>query len=175
MDWLRKHMRNHVASPASVDDSGENISSFPGAAAAPSRDYTSAALDIVSQAADVIRGIQDHAVESETRARALAESAIEKLRLAAARVQSAEAARSAAEETLSQLSARLEGADRELTRTQSRNAAAEVQLTNVEQRVKAAEARALSAEKAVNQIENAIRTQLVGLHRNLTRGSARAA
>src|ERR1700688_1340872 len=57
MDWLRKHMRDHVASPASVDDSGENISSFPDAAAAPSRDDTSAALDLVSQAAEVIRGI----------------------------------------------------------------------------------------------------------------------
>jgi hypothetical protein len=148
---------------------------FPGGTAAPSRDAGSAALDLLSQTAGMIRAIQDHADESETRARALAERAIEKLHLAEVRVQSAEAARGAAEETLSQLRARLEEAERELTQTQSRNAAAEIQLTNAEQRVKAAEARAISAEKAVNQIENAIRTQLVGLQRNLTRGSARAA
>ena len=175
MDWLRKHMRDHVASPASVDDSGENISIFPDAAAAPSRDDTSAALDLVSQAAEVIRGIQDHAVESETRAKALAESAIEKLQLAGARVQSAEAARGAAEKTLSELGVRLQEAERELTRTQSRNAAAEIQLKNAEQRAKAAEARAISAEKAASQIENAIRTHLAGLQSDLTRRSARAA
>jgi DNA repair exonuclease SbcCD ATPase subunit len=108
----------------------------------------------------MIRGIQDHAVELEARAKTLAESDIENLRVAAARVQSAEAARSAAEKTLSELSARLQKAERELTRMQLRNAAAEMQLANAEQRMNAAEARAVSAEKAVNQIENAIRTQL---------------
>jgi hypothetical protein len=175
MDWLRKHMRDNVASPASVDDSGEKISSFADGAAAPSRDGTSAALDLVSQAAQVIRGIQDHAVESESRAKALAESAIEKLQLAGASVRSAEAARDAAEETLSELGARLQEAERELTRMQSRNAAAEIQLKKAEQRAKAAEARAISAETAASQIENAIRTHLAGLQSDLTRRSARAA
>jgi multidrug efflux pump subunit AcrA (membrane-fusion protein) len=166
MNWLREHMRDHVTSAASVVDSRENVLNVPGDPPAPSRDDASAAPDIVSQAAEVIKGIQDHAVESESRARALAESAIEKLQLAAARVQSAEAARSAAEETLSKQRARLQEAERELTRTQSRNAAAEMQLANAEQRMAAAETRAASAEKAVNQIENAIRTQLVGLQKN---------
>jgi hypothetical protein len=46
---------------------------------------------------------------------------------------------------------------------------------NAEQRIRTAEARAINAEKAVTQIEDAIRTQLIGLQKNLTRGSARAA
>jgi len=173
MNWLREHMRDH-ATTATVE-SWENILSFPGRPAAPVRHDASAALDLVSQAAEAIRGMQDRAVDSENRAKALAESAIEKLRAAEARIQSAEAARRAAQESLSKLSVKLQDAERELTRTQSRIATAEIQLANAEQRVSAAEARAIDAEKAVNHIEDAIRTQLIGLQRNLTRGSARAA
>jgi hypothetical protein len=41
--------------------------------------------------------------------------------------------------------------------------------------MRAAETRAFNAEKAVNQIEEAIRTQLVGLQKNPTGRSIRAA
>jgi chromosome segregation ATPase len=174
MNWLREHMRDHSATAAPVD-ARQNIVDFPAATSVPSRHDALAALDLVSQAAEAIRGMQDRAAESETRARALAESAIEKLQLADARVQSAEAARSAAQEAISKLSTRLQEAERELTRTQAQIAAAETQLENAEQRMRAAETRAVNAEKAVNQIEDAIRTQLIGLQKNLTRGSARAA
>ena len=166
-------MRDHVTSAAS-GESWENILNFPGGAS-PAQHDASAALDLVSQAAEVIRGIQDRAIDSENRAKALAESAIEKLQVAEARIQSAEAARSAALESLSKLRVRLQDAERELTRTQSRIATAEIQLANAEQRVSAAEARAINAEKAVNHVEDAIRTQLIGLQKNLTKGSARAA
>jgi septal ring factor EnvC (AmiA/AmiB activator) len=174
MNWLREHMRDHVAPAASVD-SPENILTFPGGTAAPSRGDALAALDLVSQAAEVMKRIHDDAVDTEARARALAESAIEKLHGAEARVQSAEAARSAVEEALSKLRARLQEVERELTRTQARCGAAEKQLADAEQRMRAAETRAIDAEKAVNQVEDAVRVQLVGLQRNLIRGSARAA
>ena len=174
MNWLREQMRDRVTSPPSADWP-ENISNIPGGTAAPSRDDGPAAVDPVSQAAEVIRRIHDDAVETEARARTLAESAIKKLQSADARIQSAEAARSAVEEALSKLSARLQEAERELTRTQARSAAAEKQVADAEQRMRAAERRAIDAEKAVNQIEDAIRAQLVGLQRNLIRESARAA
>jgi chromosome segregation ATPase len=174
MNWLREHMRDQLANAAS-NALGQNILSFPGDTPAVSRHDTSSALDLVSEAAEVIRGIQHRAAESEVRAKALAECALEKLQLAEARIQSAEAARGLAQETLSKLSARLQEAERELTRTQSRIAAAENQLANAERQVRAAETRAINAEKAVNQIEDAIRTQLVGLQRDLTRRSTRAA
>jgi chromosome segregation ATPase len=174
MNWLRQHMRDQVMDAHPVEPI-ESISNSPARIAAPSRDDAPAALVLVSQAAEAIRCIHDHAVESESRARALAERAIEKLQSAEARIHAAEAARSVAEKTLSELSARLQKAERELTRMQSRNAAAEMQLASAEQRMKATEARAANAEKAVKQIENAIRTQLFGLQGNLTKGSARAA
>jgi DNA repair exonuclease SbcCD ATPase subunit len=170
MNWLREHMRDQLANAAS-NAIGQNILSFPGDTPAASRYGTSSALDLVSEAAEVIRGIQDRAAESEARAKALAECALEKLQLAEARIHSAEAARGLAQDALSKLNARLQ----ELTRTQSRIAAAENQLANAERQMRAAETRAINAEKAVNQIEDAIRAQLVGLQRNLTGRSARAA
>jgi chromosome segregation ATPase len=165
---------------AASGDFGRNILNFPGDAPATSRyDASSAlassALDLVSQTAEVIRGIQDRAAESEARAKALAESAIEKLQQAGARIDAAEAARGLAQETLSKLSARLDEAERKLARTDSRIAAADAQLANAEQHKRAAETRAFNAEKAVRQIEDAIRTQLLGLQKNLPGRSIRAA
>jgi chromosome segregation ATPase len=174
MNWLREHMRDQLANAAPTD-SGQNIVNFPRDIASASPHDTSSALDLVSQASGVIRGIQDRAAESEARAKALAECAIEKLQLAEARIQAAETARVLAEETVSALSARLQETERELTRAQSRIVGAENQLANTEWQLKAAETRAINAEKAVNQIEDAIRTQLVGLQKNLTTRSIRAA
>jgi chromosome segregation ATPase len=174
MNWLRDHMREQLAKAPSAEVA-QNIVSFPGDARASSREEGSAALDLVSQAAGVIRGIQDRAAESEARAKALAECALEKLELAETRINDAEAARARAEATLSHLIGRLQEAEQELTRTQSRIAAAENQLVNAERQMRAAEARAIHAEKAVSQIEDAIREQLMGLQRNLTARSTRAA
>jgi DNA repair exonuclease SbcCD ATPase subunit len=174
MNWLREHMQDQLMDAAS-SDFGQNILTFPGDTPATSRYDTSSALDLVSQAAGVIRGIQDRAAESEARAKALAESALEKLQLAEHRIHSAEAARGLAQETLSKLSARLQEAEQELTRTRSRITTAEAQLANAERQMKAAERRAIDAERAVNQIEEAIRSQLVGLQRNLTGRPVRAA
>jgi chromosome segregation ATPase len=174
MNWLREHMRDQLTNAALSDD-GRNILDFPGDTPAGPRFDTSSALDLVSQAAGVIRGIQDRAAESEARAKALAENALEKLQLAEDRIHSAEAARGLAQESLSELAARLQEAERELARTQSRIATAEAQLANAEQHMRAAETRAINAEKAVNQIEDAIRTQLVGLQRSLTGRAIRAA
>jgi chromosome segregation ATPase len=175
MNWLREHMMRDQLANAASSDSGRNVLNFPGDTPSTSRYDASLALDLVSQAAEVIRGIQDRAADSEARAKALAESALEKLQLAEARIHSAEAARGLAQETLSKLSARLHEAERELARTKSRITAAVAQLANAEQHMKAAETRAFNAEKAVNQIEEAIRTQLVGLQKNLTGRSIRAA
>ena len=171
MDWLGQHMRDYIGNAASID-SPQKISSFP---TAPSRYDGSAALDLLSQATDMIRGIQDRAFETETRAKTLAERAVEKLKLTEARIKSAEAGRVAAEESLCKVSAKLREAERELARTESRIANAEIQLTNAEQRIRAAEMRAINSDKAVKQIEQAIVNQLVGLERGLTRRSANAA
>jgi chromosome segregation ATPase len=174
MNWLREHGRG-PAPNAAPNNARENILDFPRVAGVPPLHGAPTAVDLVSQAAVAIQDIQDRAVESENRARALAESAIEKLKLAEARIHEAEAARRAAEENFSKFGARLQDAERKLAGAQARNSALEAQLASTQQRLNAAEARAIHAEKAVHQIEDAIRTQLVGLQRNLTRRSATAA
>lgn len=181
MDWLRKHMKTHIAHPdgqitdADLIESRENILIFPGGTVPASRYDASATLHIMSQVADVIMGLQDNAAETETRAKYLAESAIEKLKLAGARIHSAEAARRLAEETLSKAIARLQKAEQELTQAESRIANADTQLAIANEHARAAEIRATNAEKTVNQIEHDIRTQLVGLQRKLTSKLANAA
>jgi hypothetical protein len=165
----------HQPTNAATMDLRKNILNFRRDTGAALRYDTSAALDLVSEAAGVIMGISNRAADSEARAKALAESALERLQLAEARICSAEAARDLAEESLSELSAKLEEAVRGLTRAQSRIATAETQLAKAEQHLSAAEMRAVHAEEAMHQIEEAIRTQLVGFHRDLTGESVRAA
>ena len=174
MSWLREHMRDQSTNAAS-GDFGRNILNFPGDTQATSRYDASLALDLVSKAAEVIRGIHDRTAESEARAKALAEGVLEKLQLAEARIRSAEAARGLAEETLSKFSARLHEAERELARTKLRITAAEAQLTNAQQNMRSAEERAFNAEKAVSQIVDAIRIQLIGLQKNQIGRSTHAA
>jgi len=174
MNWLREHMRDQLMNAAPAD-ARQNVANFPGDPAAALRHGTSSALGLVSEAAGVIRDIQERAAESEARAKALAESALEKLQVAVTRIQSAEAARDAAQKTLTRLSGRLQEAEQELGRTQSRIVATERRLADAERQMRAAETRAANAEKAVSQIEDAIRTQLVGLQKNLTGRSIRAA
>jgi chromosome segregation ATPase len=180
MNWLREHMRDQVAKAPS-GDGAQNVVHFR-SDGAQARNEASSALDLVSQAASVIRGIEERAAESEARARALAEAALEKLEHAEIRIRDAETARMQAEDTLVRLSARLQEAERELARSQARATAAENRLADAEYKLSAAEnrladaeyklgaaeVRATHSEKAVNQIEDAIRAQIVGLQRNLT-------
>jgi uncharacterized coiled-coil protein SlyX len=173
MNWLRDQMREELAR-APAGDQTQNVVHFR-ADPAPPRSSPSTALDLVSQAASVIRGIEERAAASEARARALAEAALEKLQQAEIRISDAETARVHAEDTLVQLSARLQEAERELARTQARLVAAENRLADAEHQLHAAEARATHADKAVSQIEDAIRAQIMGLQRNLTARAKNAA
>ena len=104
MDWLGQHMRDYIGNAASID-SPQNILNFP---EAPTRYDGSATLDLVSQATEMIRGMQDRAFETKIRAKTLAERAVEKLKLTEARIKSAEAGRFAAEESLCKVGAKLQ-------------------------------------------------------------------
>jgi hypothetical protein len=66
MKWLREHMREHITSEAPIEPA-ENILDFPPRPSLVPVHEAPAALDLVSEAAEVIRGIQDRAVETETR------------------------------------------------------------------------------------------------------------
>jgi len=67
----------------------ENILSFRPSSAP---DEGATALDLVYQAADVFRGMEEHARETEARAQSLCASALEKLRIAEMRAEAAERA-----------------------------------------------------------------------------------
>jgi len=168
MKRLREHMLEQFEN-APWGDHAQNVVQF---SADTTQQRTSSALDLVSQVASIIRGLQERAADTEARARALAESAVERLRQAETRINDAETARAHAEDTMAGLSARLQEAERELERSQARIVAAENKLADAEHQVRSAGARAAQAEKAVTQINDAIRTQLLGLHRNLTNGRA---
>jgi chromosome condensin MukBEF complex kleisin-like MukF subunit len=133
----------------------ENVLSF----ARPSvPDSGTTALNLVYQAAEVFRSIEDHARETEARAQSLCKSALERLRLAEMRAEAAERARC---QLITEAECKLQDASRALKQTQSRIEAAEDRLTAVEFRAQAAEAEAREATQALALVEEAIRRRLL--------------
>jgi chromosome segregation ATPase len=117
-------------------------------------DCGSTALSLVHQAADVFKGMEDHAREAEARAKSLSK----KLQISEERV---EAAERAWREIIHQSDCKLQEASKALERAQSRIAATEDQLTAVEFRAEAAEAEARKSKEALAIVEEAIRRRLL--------------
>jgi len=166
-DWLREHMRNHIANHSALD-SAENILDFrrpPNSETDPG----AAALNLVYQAAEHIRDVDDCPAERQDRAETLAKQAIEMLEIAEARVRSAESARLAAEAEIKEfsdrvekeLSIKLQEVEEAMEQTASRIAATEAQLSTAEQRARTADMRADEAENTLKRIEEAIRIQIL--------------
>jgi hypothetical protein len=166
-DWLRKHMRDHIAN-YSAFDSAENVLSFgrqPNSETGPG----AAALNLVYQAADLIRDVDNYAAERQSRAETLAQQAIEKLKIAHDCVRSEQSGRLAAEAKIkafsdrleNEINVRLQDVEKVMQQTTSRMAVTEAQLSIAEQRAKAAEMRANEAEDALKRIEDAIRTRIL--------------
>jgi protein subunit release factor A len=134
----------------------ENVLSFHPASA---HDKGAAALDLVDQAADVFRSMEEHARETEARAQSLCTSALERLRLAEMR---AEAAERAQREFVITAEHKLKEACRALERAQSCIEAQKDKLTAAELRAEVAEAEARQAKEALALVEEAIRQRLLG-------------
>ena len=134
---------------------GENVLSFP-PPSAPDRGAT--ALDLVYQAADVFRSMEEHARETEARAQSLCASALEKLRIAEMR---AEAAERAQHELIIAAEHKLQDVCRALEQAKSRIEAQEDKLTAVELRAQVAETEAREAKEALALVEEAIRKRLL--------------
>ena len=133
----------------------ENVLSF----ARPSvPDSGATALNLVFQAADVFRGIEDHARETEARAQSLCKGALERIRFAEMR---AEAAERAQRELLTEAECKLQDASRALNQAQSRIQTTEDRLTAMEFRAQAAEAEARESKQALALVEEAIRRRLL--------------
>ncbi len=166
-DWLQEHMRDHIANSSALE-SPENVLSFrcpPNSETDPG----AAALNLVYQAAEHIRDVDDCAAERQDRAETLAKQAIEMLKIAEARVRSAESARLAAEAEIKEfsdrvekeLSIKLQEVEEAMEQTASRIAATEAQLSTTEQRARTADMRADEAENTLKRIEEAIRIQIL--------------
>jgi chromosome segregation ATPase len=158
-NWLREHMRDHIGNHSALD-SAENVLSLrrpPNSETSPG----AAVLNLIYQAADLIRDVDDYAAERQARAETLAKQAIEKVEIAEARVQSAESGRLAAEAETKEFSDRLQEVEKVMEQTASCIAATEAQLSAAEQRARTAEMRADEAEDALKRIEEAIRTQIL--------------
>jgi chromosome condensin MukBEF complex kleisin-like MukF subunit len=144
--------KRNLRVPVSRD---ENVLNFAGPLVP---DSGTTALNLVYQAAEVFRSIEDHARETEARAQSLCKSALERLRLAEMRAEAAERAR---RELITEAECKLQDASRALKQTQSRIEAAEDRLTAVEFRAQAAEAEAREARQALALVEEAIRRRLL--------------
>jgi hypothetical protein len=121
-------------------------------------DSGTTALNLVYQAAEVFRGMEDRAQETEARAQALCKSAMERLSLAEMRTEAAERAQ---RELITGAECKLQDASRALRQAQSRLEEAEDRLTAVEFRAQAAEAEAREAKQALALVEEAIRRRLL--------------
>jgi hypothetical protein len=133
-----------------------NIYALPRPAYVP--EGTTAALDLVYQAAELFRGLEERARETEARAHSLCRAASEKVRLAEMR---AELAEQAHRELFVAADHKLQDASRALEQVQSRISAQGDQLAAVEFRAQAAEAEAREAKQALALVEEAIRKRLL--------------
>jgi hypothetical protein len=133
----------------------ESLLSFP---PPPAPDKGATALDLVYQAADVFRSMEEHARETEARAQSLCTNALERLRLAEMR---AEAAERAQRELIITAERKLQDACRALEQAQSCIEAQKDKLTAAELRAEVAEAETRQAKEALMLVEEAIRRRLL--------------
>ena len=136
----------------------ERDENVPGSARPSIIGGAQAALNLVYQAAEVFRSMEDHARETETRAKALCESAAEKLRLAEMRTDAAERAQ---RELVIETERKLQDASRALAQAQSRIQAQADKLAAAEFWAQAAEAEARQTKQALALVEEAIRKRLL--------------
>ena len=137
--WLRECIQ--VTDQDQGAEKEETVLAFPRRRIEPVRNDGQSAIDLVYQAAEVVGNMQDHARQTEFRAKTLCRNALEKLRLAERRTEAAENALNLAE---------------------SRIASAEAKLSAAELRAKNAETRARELDQALTLIEEAIRTRILG-------------
>ncbi len=145
--------RYKASAPAAAEP--ENIVSL--ASAAPKSDGATA-LDLVHQAAEIFKGMENRARETEARAQAVCDDLAGKLRLAEKQRDAAEHAR---REVVNELNGKLQDVSRALQQAQSRIVGAEERTVAAEYRAQAAEAQLYRANQELAAVEEAIRKRLL--------------
>ena len=144
--------------PANAEDRGESGSS---------NDKAAVALEMVSEAAAAIRELEEQSARAVARAQDLANSIVNQLESAEARAERAETAQRDAETAVQELSAALARTRSDLEIARRQLAKKSEELAQTEDRLRLAEAdargahlRAHEANSKIEQIVEAIRTQL---------------
>jgi hypothetical protein len=130
------------------------------------------ALKLVYQAAEAFGEMQDRAMATEARAKALCESATERVVLANQRAENAERERETllahvelklqeVSQALDTARARIAAAEEKVTAAEQRAYAAETHAQAAETRAQAAEARAQDTKQALALVEDALRKRLL--------------
>jgi hypothetical protein len=133
-----------------------NVYSFP--REAPASYETDGALDLVYQAADAFRELQDRARDTELRAQSLCSAASERLRAAEMR---AAASEQAYRELVSAVDKKLKDASRALEQAQANMREHADRRTAAEMRAQQAVAESKEAKKLLASVEEAIRNRLL--------------
>jgi chromosome segregation ATPase len=161
MEWLRQYIEDYSEEPASTERS-ENVMRFRRDILNSVENDGTAALELVYQAVELVRGMENRASDRETSAQRLVQRAIKKLKFAERRVHSAEAEQRAALAGVEEANVRVQAAEQALEQAETRFAAVEALLSTTELRANTAESRANQAEWAIIRIEDAIRIHLLG-------------
>jgi chromosome segregation ATPase len=126
----------------------------------PASDDATAALALVSEAAEAIRKLEEQSAHAVSRAHSAANAVMEKLERTVSRAERAEAALRQAESEISELTASSLQQHKEIEMLQACLSDREAELSSMEQRLASAERRAEESNTAIQRIVTAIRTQL---------------
>jgi len=135
----------------------EGLLHFPSTPPSTAARGCGAAIDLVYQAAELIRGIESHANETE---KSFAD-ALKKLQLAEKRIEELEKDLHSARACISEARVKIKNSDEAAKTERARLEAAEKRMSQIEMRARTAEAQAKENANAVTRIEEAIRTQLL--------------
>ncbi len=158
LTWLRAHMKARLGDELGV------AGAAPSGAVAQDSAAGQATIHLVSEAADAFkRSLEAQAARVELRAQQLAEDAHAKRKEVEFRLEKADAARVVAEHALNYATKRLREIEHERDEARSQLDTVRAELDAMGLRLKAAEDHADELKEALSRVNDAIRTQLIGL------------
>jgi chromosome segregation ATPase len=119
------------------------------------------AIELIEQAADLMRTLEQQAFDLQSRAHRIGEDAIKRLQNAQAHIDLLEAERDKAEAAANEAFLRLRELEKAFERSASQLVSAEARLFEAERRASVADERSQKAEKMLVAVENAIRNRLL--------------
>lgn len=152
MEALRR--RKSESADFNFMDEAARILRFPNAPERAKRNEGEEALNLIYQAAKLVRGVEDRAAATEARARDLTEMAVARLQSVTEQLLALEAERHAAD-------AKLQDSAKALVQAEAHIASLEQQLAQSELRTSEAQAKFSDMERSVERITEAIRVQLL--------------